>query len=243
MKIETLGLVDYEKALDLQTQTLASLSRGVSPERVFLLEHPHVFTVGRRGQGSARGPAPAAQGSIRTVPVSRGGDITYHGPGQLVGYPILDLRRRGRDVHLYLRKLEECLLRTVLDFGLNAHRRKGLTGIWTSEGKLASIGIAVRKWITMHGFALNVATDLRHFEGIDPCGIPGCRVTSMSHLLKRAISIEEVIPVLSRHLTRVLRPVEATDLPGPTAPRNQTGRKSKAVKISAQREWNGFSSR
>ena len=213
MKIETLGLGDYQKALDLQTRTLASLSRGVSPERVFLLEHPSVFTVGRRGQGSAPGPAQAAHRSIRTVSVSRGGDITYHGPGQLVGYPILDLRRRGRDVHLYLRKLEECLIQTVRDFGLNGHRREGLTGIWTSEGKLASIGIAVRKWITMHGFALNVATDLRYFEEIDPCGIPGCPVTSMSHLLKRAISIEEVLPVLSRHLTRVLRTVEATELP------------------------------
>ncbi len=208
VKIETLGLVDYDKALDLQTQTLESLSRGVISERIFLLEHPHVFTVGRRGQGS---PAQAAHGSIRTVPICRGGDITYHGPGQLVGYPILDLRQRGRDVHLYLRKLEECLIRTVRDFGLNAGRRESLTGIWTSQGKLASIGIAVKKWVTMHGFALNVVTDLRYFEGIDPCGIPGCPVTSMSDLLKREISIEEVLPVLSRHLTRVLRPVEGTN--------------------------------
>ena len=204
MKIETLGLVDYDEALDLQTQTLESLSGGVSPERIFLLEHPHVFTVGRRGQGSPRDPAQAAHGSIRTIHISRGGDITYHGPGQLVGYPILDLRRRGRDVHLYLRSLEECLIRTVLDFGLNARTREGLTGIWTAGGKLASIGIGVRKWVTMHGFALNVATDLRYFEGIDPCGIPGCPVTSLSHLLKREVSIEEVVPVLSRHLTRVL---------------------------------------
>ena len=233
VKIETLGLVDYKKALDLQTQALASLSRGQNPERVFLLEHPHVFTVGRRGQGSARDPAQASHGSIRTVPISRGGDITYHGPGQLVGYPILDLRRRGRDVHLYLRKLEECLIRTVLDFGVNAHRREGLTGIWTSQGKLASIGIAVKKWITMHGFALNVATDLRYFEGIDPCGIPGCPITSMSHLLKRAISIEEVLPVLSRHLTQVLRPVEATKLAKRETPRNRTDRKSKVTRISA----------
>ncbi len=204
MKIETLGLVDYDEALDLQTQTLESLSGGVSPERIFLLEHPHVFTVGRRGQGSPRDPAQAAHGSIRTIHISRGGDITYHGPGQLVGYPILDLRRRGRDVHLYLRSLEECLIRTVRDFGLNPRRREGLTGIWTAGGKLASIGIGVRKWVTMHGFALNVATDLRYFEGIDPCGIPGCPVTSLSHLLKREVSIEEVVPVLSRHLTRVL---------------------------------------
>ena len=223
MKIETLGLVDYDEALDLQTQTLESLSGGVSPERIFLLEHPHVFTVGRRGQGSPRDPAQAAHGSIRTIHISRGGDITYHGPGQLVGYPILDLRRRGRDVHLYLRSLEECLIRTVRDFGLNPRRREGLTGIWTAGDKLASIGIGVRKWVTMHGFALNVATDLRYFEGIDPCGIPGCPVTSLSHLLKREVSIEEVVPVLSRHLTRVLGKLK--------------------VESPGMKEWNGFSCR
>ena len=233
VEIETLGLVDYEEALDLQTRTLESLSRGAGPERVFLLEHPHVFTVGRRWRGSAHGPTRGPHGWVRTVPTSRGGDITYHGPGQLVGYPILDLHRRGRDLHLYLRKLEECLIRTVRDFGLDAHRREGLTGAWTSEGKLASIGIAVKKWITMHGFALNVATDLRYFEGIDPCGIPECPVTSMSHLLKRAISIEEVLPVLSRHLTQVLRPVEATRLAGREESRNQENRKSKVAEISA----------
>ena len=214
MKIETLGLVDYETSLDLQTQTLESLSRGLGPERIFLLEHPHVFTVGRRGQTSERrrpkGEGRKSRGEsrepIRTVHISRGGDITYHGPGQLVGYPILDLRLRARDVHLYLRRLEECLIRTVCDFGLSASRREGLTGIWTDAGKLASIGIGVRKWITMHGFALNVATDLSYFEDIDPCGIPGCSVTSMAQLLKRKIRIEEVAPVLCSHLRQVLRP-------------------------------------
>ena len=215
MQIETLGLVNYETSLDLQTQTLESLSRGLGPERIFLLEHPHVFTVGRRGQRfegrRAKGEGGRAKDAkveglelIPTVRISRGGHITYHGPGQLVGYPILDLRRRGRDVHLYLRNLEECLIRTVRDFGLSACRQEGLTGIWTDEGKLGSIGVGVRKWITMHGFSLNVATDLRYFEAIDPCGIPGCRVTSMSQLLKREVSIKEVVPVLSRHLKRVL---------------------------------------
>ena len=209
MKIEILGLVDYETSQDLQTQTLESLSRGLGPERIFLLEHPHVFTVGRRGHRSKfELPRVEIEGekTIPTVHVARGGHITYHGPGQLVGYPILDLRQRARDLHLYLRNLEECLIRTVRDFGLGACRREGLTGIWTDERKLASIGIGVRKWITMHGFALNVATDLRYFEAIDPCGIPGCPVTSMSQLLKRQVSIEEVVPVLSRHLTRVLGP-------------------------------------
>ena len=216
MQIEKLGLVDYQTALDLQTRTLESLSRGQSPERTFLLEHPHVFTIGRQGHRSKfevrsskfELPRVEIEGekTIPTVHIARGGHITYHGPGQLVGYPILDLRRRGRDLHLYLRNLEECLIRTVRDFGLGACRREGLTGIWTDERKLASIGIGVRKWITMHGFALNVATDLRYFEAIDPCGIPGCPVTSMSQLLKRQVSIEEVVPVLSRHLKRVLRP-------------------------------------
>ncbi len=208
MQIEKLGLVDFATALDLQTRTLESLKHGRSPEKTFLLEHPHVFTIGRRGQrlDALRSNDTKVAGfeSIPTVPASRGGHITYHGPGQLVGYPILDLRRRGRDVHLYLRNLEECLIRTVRDFGLSACRRKGLTGIWTEEGKLGSIGVGVRKWITMHGFSLNVATDLRFFEVIDPCGIPGCQVTSMSKLLKRTVSIEEVLPVVSRHLKQVL---------------------------------------
>ena len=228
VKMERLGLVDYEKALDLQTQMVESLSRGTTTERIFLLEHPHVFTVGRRRHGSKGGSSQTAHGSIRTIPISRGGDITYHGPGQLVGYPILDLRRRRRDVHGYLRKLEECLIQTVREFGLNAHRREGMTGIWTSEGKLASIGIAVRKWITMHGFALNVATDLRYFEAIDPCGIPGCPVTSMSALAQREISVAEVLPVLSRHLKWILRPVAAPQLPGRERPPGEPRRRAKA---------------
>ncbi len=216
MKIEILGLVDYETSQDLQTQTLESLSRGLGPERIFLLEHPHVFTVGRRGHRSKfkvrsskfELPRVEIEGekTIPTVHVARGGHITYHGPGQLVGYPILDLRQRARDLHLYLRNLEECLIRTVRDFGLSAFRREGLTGIWTDAGKLASIGIGVRKWITMHGFALNVATDLSYFEDIDPCGIPGCSVTSMAQLLNRKVRIEEVAPVLCSHLRQVLRP-------------------------------------
>ncbi len=207
MRIESLGLVAYDEALVLQERALESVSAGLSPERIFLLEHPHVFTVGRSFR-TADQSDPQLDSSIPTYDVSRGGDITYHGPGQLVGYPILDLRRRARDIHSYLRNLEECLMRTVSEFGLTGYRRKGLTGVWTEEGKLASIGVSVRKWITMHGFALNVAPDLHYFGMIDACGIRDCPVTSMSALLGHFVSIREVESVVTRQLAQVLSPLD-----------------------------------
>ncbi len=209
MEIENLGLTAYDAALRLQEQTLESVSQGLSPEKIFLLEHPHVFTVGR-GRRRAGLSDSQPESSIPTFVVSRGGDITYHGPGQLVGYPILDLRRRARDVHAYLRNLEECLLRTVSEFGLTSYRRKGLSGLWTDEGKLASIGVRVRRWTTMHGFALNVAPELSYFSMIDACGIADCPVTSMSELLGRAVSIREVEPVIARQLVHVLSPADSS---------------------------------
>ncbi|MFZ3062348.1 MAG: lipoyl(octanoyl) transferase LipB, partial [Actinomycetota bacterium] len=136
--------------------------------------------------------------------VNRGGGVTYHGPGQLVGYPIIDLRRHGRDIHLYIRKLEEVLVRTLADFGLPAAARSGLTGIWTGRGKIASIGIGVRKWITMHGFALNVACNLSYFSHIIPCGLKDVEMTTMERELGFKISMEEVKGTLARHLESIL---------------------------------------
>ncbi len=187
-----LGTVGYVAALRLQEEALAEVAGG-GEERVFLLEHPHVITLGRRAASEnlieERGP----DGSrLEVHRIGRGGDITYHGPGQLVGYPHLHLDRRSRDLHRYLRQLEESLIRTAARFGVNSYRRPGLTGVWTDAGKLASIGIGVRRWVTMHGFALNVSTDLRYFGLINPCGIPGCPMTSLERLTGGPVAMKLV---------------------------------------------------
>ena len=187
-----LGLIDYEKAWHLQEEAVAEIASG-GAERVLLLEHPHVITLGRRARAenliAERGP----DGQPVVVHrINRGGDITYHGPGQLVGYPHLNLDRRGRDLHGYLRGLEECLIRTAATLGARGYRRPGLTGVWTDEGKLASIGIGVRRWVTLHGFALNVSTDLRYFGLIHPCGIPDCPMTSLELLTGDPVPMDSV---------------------------------------------------
>jgi lipoate-protein ligase B len=133
----------------------------------------------------------------------RGGDITYHGPGQLVGYPILDLRGFYTDVHRYLRDIEEVLIQTVADYGMNAGRKPGFTGVWVGDAKIAAIGVKVSRWVTLHGFAFNVNTDLRFFGGIVPCGIPGCQVTSLSQLCGRKIGVQEAVECLIPHFGEV----------------------------------------
>lgn len=192
VKFLDLGLVDYEAALRRQEQAVSDVASG-GTERVFLLEHPHVITLGRRAREgnliAQRGPDGAR---IAIHRINRGGDITYHGPGQLVGYPHLDLNRRRRDLHGYLRNLEQSLIQTVAAFGVCAFQRPGLTGVWTDAGKLASIGIGVRRWVTMHGFALNVATDLRFFRLMHPCGIRECPMTSLERLTGSPVSMELV---------------------------------------------------
>ncbi len=187
-----LGTIGYEAAFHLQEEALAEIAAG-GEERVFLLEHPHVITMGRRAGIENLIARCGPNGTRLDVHrINRGGDITYHGPGQLVGYPHLDLDRRHRDLHGYLRKLEECLIRTAAAFDVEAYQRSGLTGVWTDAGKLASIGIGVRRWVTMHGFALNVATDLRYFGLINPCGIPGCPMTSLESLTGESIPMKLV---------------------------------------------------
>jgi lipoyl(octanoyl) transferase len=188
-----LGLIAYREALERQEEILASIADGTRPETVQLLEHPHVFTLGRGGSdGNLLARCDWDGNPIDLVRISRGGDITYHGPGQLVGYPHLDLRDRGRDVHAYLRNLEECLIRTASRFGVHCFQREGLTGVWTEQGKLASIGVGIKRWVTMHGFALNVNTDLRYFQLINPCGMVSCPVTSLSVLLGEPLALSEV---------------------------------------------------
>ncbi len=203
MEFVWLGRITFPDALETQQRTVRRIAVGESPETVHLLEHPHVFTSGRQGKESNLLAARDHQGHpIRLIRTNRGGDVTYHGPGQLVGYPHIDLRQRSRDIHAYLRSLEQALIDTAANFGVKAFRRQGLTGVWTAQGKLASIGVGVRRWVTMHGFALNVCTDLRYFNLINPCGIAACPVTSLSALQGRAISINEVRTVVEDALRR-----------------------------------------
>ena len=184
MRFIDLGLISFQEGLRKQEKALQETLHRRQPETVYLLEHPHVFTMGRAGKTENILSREDRTGkSIELVQTNRGGDVTYHGPGQLVGYPHLDLRERGRDVHRFLRDLEKSLIQTVAHFGVAAFVKPGLTGVWTGTGKLASIGISVSRWITKHGFALNVNTDLSYFELIHPCGILNCPVTSLSDLL------------------------------------------------------------
>lgn len=186
-KVYKLGRVPYGKALDIQLKLLEMRKRGEIEDTLLLLEHPHTITIGRRGN---MGNLLAAQNyleksGIHFEVISRGGDITYHGPGQLVGYPILDLNDMGKDIHKYLRRLEDTIMVSLEDFGIRARRVKGVTGVWVKWNKIASIGVGVKKWITYHGFALNVNTDLSYFDMMVPCGIENVRMTSIQRWLAK----------------------------------------------------------
>jgi len=188
-----LGETEYDEALALQKALAGRVAS--SDERFFLLlNHPPIITIGRRGTDDN---IVASVGSLRsrgiTVrEVDRGGDVTFHGAGQIVGYPVIDLRERRRDIHAYLRDLESVMIEAVRRFSLTAHRVKGLTGIWVGEEKLGAIGVAVRRWVTYHGFALNVNTDLDYFSAIVPCGITDRGVTSMAKLCGCTVGEERV---------------------------------------------------
>jgi lipoate-protein ligase B len=174
----------------LQRELVARRQRDEIPDTLILVEHPHVITLGR-GTHKENVLAP---GDTPLFEIERGGDVTYHGPGQLVGYPILLLRPEERDLHIYLRNLEEALLRTVARFGITGARKEAWTGVWTAGGerKLASIGVAVKRWVTLHGFALNVSTDLGRFASINPCGLEATVMGSMQSVLERTISLDAV---------------------------------------------------
>ncbi|MEA3208674.1 MAG: lipoyl(octanoyl) transferase [Chthoniobacter sp.] len=191
MKTRWLGRMRYEEVLALQEQLVAEKIASPQCEDVLLLlEHEAVYTIGRTPDRSSLGNPAALPHPLITI--SRGGQATYHGPGQLIGYPILDLGRRGRDLHLYLRALEEFLIGVCGHFGVAAQRREGLTGTWVGERKIASIGVGVRRWVSLHGFALNVCGDLTPFQQITPCGIAGVEMTSLARERDRALSVEEV---------------------------------------------------
>jgi len=183
LRVTDLGVVRYGDALDLQRRLAQDRLAGTrADDMLLLLEHPPVVTLGRSSKTTSM-PVPVAaleRRGIEVFEIERGGDVTYHGPGQLVGYPILDLQRHKPDLHWYLRQLEEALIAALATFGIPAERNAGLTGVWTRGRKIASIGIHVRQWVTWHGFALNVTTDLSGFDVIVPCGIPDVVMTSVA---------------------------------------------------------------
>ena len=198
--VRRLGRVEYDHAWAVQRELVASRQAGHAPDTLLLLEHPPVITLGRSGETAhlLGSDAELERRGVALVETDRGGDITFHGPGQIVGYAIVDLAPRGRDLHRYLRDLESVLIRALAEFGIVAGRVEGLTGVWVGDAKVAAIGIRVARWVTHHGFALNVDTDLSYFDLIVPCGIADRRVTSMKALLGDAIDREDVENALAR---------------------------------------------
>ena len=200
-----LGRADYTPTWALQQRLVEERRAGRGVDTLVLVEHPEVITLGRRASGRQN----VLTDEIPVVEVERGGDVTYHGPGQLVGYPILQLDGAERDVHAFLRAMEEGLIGACRALGVAAVREAGLTGVWveTAGGlrKLASIGVAVRGWVTLHGFALNVSTDLARFGAIRPCGMEASVMTSLTALLGRTVTLGEVKPHVIEHLGRTLR--------------------------------------
>jgi lipoyl(octanoyl) transferase len=196
INVRRLGVISYAEGLELQKQLVEQRKRGEIPDQLLLLEHPPVITLGVKSRNDrshviATEETLEAEG-VEIFETGRGGDVTYHGPGQLVGYPILDLKPDRCDVHKYVRDLEEVMIRTAAAFGVTAGRIPGLTGAWVGQEKLAAIGVRIARWVTSHGFAFNVNTSLQHFDFIVPCGITEKGVTSLERLLGRKVPMAEV---------------------------------------------------
>ena len=206
-----LGLVRYELACNLQQKLVQARKEGAIPDVLLLCEHPHVITLGRNGRGEnlLASKHLLVQMNVEFQPSDRGGDITYHGPGQIVGYPILDLAEHRRDVRWYVNQLEEVMIRSTADFGLVAKRVEGQHGVWIgleasgAEEKLGALGVHLSRWVTSHGFAYNVSTDLRYFDLIVPCGIAGKLATSLERALGRNLGSQEVTQTLILHFGQV----------------------------------------
>lgn len=201
MKIEWLGRIDYQAGLRIQEERLDDCLHN-GEETVILLEHEPVYTIGRLPDKSSL--RIVSQLPYPVYETNRGGQATYHGPGQLVGYPIIDLRARGRDLHCYLRNLEDLLIDLLNEFKIVGSKVEGKTGVWVQDRKIASIGVGVRKWVTMHGFALNVASDLSGFLNIIPCGLSGVRMTSISIEAGNDVPLETVREKMSPYLHHYL---------------------------------------
>ena len=220
IEVRRLGRIPYADALALQRSLVDERRAGRVDDLLLLLEHPHVLTLGVRGDGG-RSHILATREVLdsRGVDVhesGRGGDITYHGPGQIVGYPVIDLQPDRCDVHRYVRDIEEVLIRTAADYGITAGRVEGLTGVWVGRDKLAAIGVRIARWVTSHGFALNVTTDLEYFNLIVPCGLAGRGVTSLARELGRVVDVADVEDRIAAHFCDVfartarLNPIPAT---------------------------------
>ena len=217
--VRWLGRMNYTDALAYQERLVAAKHADASvPDELLLLEHEPVFTIGRTPDRSSLGAAESLPHPLVTI--GRGGQATYHGPGQLVGYPILDLTRRGRDLHRYLRMLEDFLVALCGTFGVAATRREGMTGTWVVDRKIASIGVGVRRWISMHGFALNVSGDLSPFQQITPCGIAGVAMTSLAVERGAQIEVAAVAEAVTEQFPRFDRLLleSAAETPGPVHP-------------------------
>ncbi len=199
MMIQELGLIAYQEAFRLQEELASEVHGDPLRETLLLLEHPLVYTMGRSGCD-----ANILDPSVEVVRVHRGGDVTCHAPGQLVGYPILNLGLRGKDLRLHLRFLEELLIQTAADFNVAAYRVEGRTGVWTDSGKLAAIGVGVRRWVTMHGFALNVNNDLGAFLRIHPCGISQCPIASLESVCGTKVSLQDVSACIAERFETLL---------------------------------------
>jgi len=204
-ELHQLHLVTYENGMRLQQKLVEMRQAEEIPDQLLLLEHPPVITLGRGGDvRNLLAPEDVLRTHrVRFFETTRGGDITYHGPGQLVGYPIIHLGEGNRDVRKYVTNVEEVLIRTVADFGIKAERIEGRRGIWVGNEKIAAIGVRIARWVTSHGFALNVCTNLDHFRLITPCGLHGTGVTSIEKLTGRPVTVDEVRPIIARHFSEV----------------------------------------
>jgi lipoate-protein ligase B len=216
-----LGVRSYAEVLAFQREVAARrISGEIAQDVLLLVEHPPVVTLGRRKEDNKLPVSEAFLKSrgIELFEVERGGGVTFHGPGQLVGYPIIDLQRHKQDLHWYLRQVEEALIRTIGDYGIPGERNTGFTGVWTRGRKIASIGVHARAWVTWHGFALNVTTDLSYFDLMTPCGIDGVVMTSMEKEADRPVHYDVVAAGTARHFGDLfaLEPVAADALPGVT---------------------------
>jgi lipoyl(octanoyl) transferase len=203
--VHDLGTVRYDEAYRLQRDAVERLQNGGTEEALFLLEHPHVITKGRNASGSTLLASRdlLAKKGVALVETDRGGDVTYHGPGQLVGYPIIQLEPARRDIRRYVSDVEEVLIRTLSEFSIEARRHEVHRGVWIDDRKIASVGIRISRWVTSHGFALNVSTDLSYFSLIVPCGIENCRMTSMARELGRAVDMRDVKTAAARAFSSV----------------------------------------
>ncbi len=200
-----LGLIPYAEAHELQQELVEKRKRDEIPDQVLLLEHPHVITLGRAANGAnvLVDERTRAHFGVELFETGRGGDVTYHGPGQLVGYPIIKLAPDRCDIRRYVRDLEEVLIRTAADFGIAAERVEGLTGVWVGDEKLGAIGVRISRWVTMHGFAFNITTDLNYFQLIVPCGIHNHGVTSLHKLLGSPVEMSAIEEIITNHFGEV----------------------------------------